>query len=110
MYTANGPIFEHNGDYFALEWSGATQPEEDSYFGLQDALMNASSFDELHKELPEEYRSIPLNLVAGFENGDISYHMLASLYSRETGNQVLDGTIASDKSEFSLVETRDLPH
>lgn len=39
---------------------------------------------------------MPVNLVTGFGNGEISYHLLASLYKQSTGNQVLDGTEAAD--------------
>ena len=38
------------------------------------------------------YSSMPVNLLAGFSNGDIVSGQMASLYEWATGNQVLDGT------------------
>lgn len=77
-----------------MEWAGALKPElEASYFELQDALMKASSFESLNKLMPLEYASLPVNLVTGFADGDISYHMLAPLFDIPSGNQVIDGTI-----------------
>ena len=84
--TENGPLFEHNGSFFSLEWSGATSPKEDSYFELQDALMNSANYNDLSRNLPGDYSSMPVNVVAGFNNGDISYNLMASLYAMGTGN------------------------
>ena len=47
--------------------------------------MNASSYAEFMQDLPE-YDSMPVNLVAGFANGDISYNLLASNYELGSGN------------------------
>ena len=54
---------------------------------------------------------MPVNLVTGFANGDISYHMLASLFDQPSGNQVIDGTKASqDKQKLSITQTKKLPY
>ena len=70
--------------------------------------MNASSYAEFMQDLPE-YDSMPVNLVAGFANGDISYNLLASNYELGSGNQVLDGTIGPYSNHRSLISTDDLP-
>ena len=50
---------------------------------------------------------MPVNLVAGFENGEIAYNMLALVFGDKTGNQVLDGS--TEKGRPSINRALDLP-
>ena len=71
--------------------------------------MNSASNDDFYDNLPE-YSGMPVNLVSGFANGDISYNLLASLFDQSSGNQVLDGTKSRAKNDTRLIPTDDLPH
>ena len=101
-YTDKGPLLHHEGSDFSIEWTGATQPSEESYFALQDSLIGASRAEDLRGNITD-YSAMPVNLVAGFENGDISYNLLASLYRFGTGNQVLDGITSQNVDTKSLI-------
>jgi len=92
-YTARGQVIEYKGEHFSLKWAGNDNAVLDSYFDLQDALMNAKNWDDfLAQAYLSDYKSMPVNLVTAFSDGKIGYNLVASVYKESVGNQILDGT------------------